>query len=118
MAEVSPFALAGDGVRVRVRLMPKAGHDGIAGLAALPEGGHALRVRVTAAPEKGRANQALIALLAREWGIPRGRIRLVAGETARTKILQVAGEGAALVGRLEAWLAGRSREESDDGEDH
>jgi hypothetical protein len=116
--EGSPFTPAGDGVRVQVRLMPKAGRNMIAGLTSLPGGGRALRVRVTAAPERGWANQALIALLAREWGIPKGRIRLVAGETARDKILRVAGEGAALTGRLEAWLAGRSQEESNDGEDH
>lgn len=119
MAGASPFTLAGGGVRVQVRLIPKAGCDRIAGLVSLPEGGQALRVRVTAAPEKGRANRALIALLAREWRLPKGRIRLIAGETARDKVLQVAGEGAPLASRLDAWLAGRAEEEEgDDGEDH
>lgn len=48
-------------------------------------------VRVTAPPVDGRANEALLRLLARILDLPPSALRLVAGESARSKIVEVVG---------------------------
>jgi uncharacterized protein YggU (UPF0235/DUF167 family) len=55
---------------------------------------------VTAVPEAGRANEALIKLLAKQWGVAKSSISLVAGATDRNKILHVAGDAGDLMVRL------------------
>ena len=65
----------------------------------------ALKVAVTAVPEKGKANEALIALLAKEWHLARSAITLAAGATDRRKLMHLAGDPAELERRLSAWLA-------------
>jgi uncharacterized protein len=73
-------------VRIPVRLTPRGGRDRVDGVT---DG--ALRVRVAAPPVDGAANRALVSLLAGELGVPRGAVRIVAGETGRTKLLEVDG---------------------------
>jgi uncharacterized protein len=55
--------------------------------------GDGWKVRVAAAPERGRANSALLELLAERLGVREGALRLVAGHTARDKIVEVEGIG-------------------------
>ena len=55
---------------------------------------------VTASPEGGRANEAVIALLAKAWRVPKTSITVVAGATARRKTVLVAGETRDLMARL------------------
>ncbi len=57
----------------------------------------ALRVRVAAAPVDSAANDALCRLIARELDVTRVAIRIVAGATARRKVVAVAGIEAAAV---------------------
>ncbi len=71
--------------RLAVRLTPRGGADRVDGVG---EDG-ALRVRVAAPPVDGAANEALCRLLARELGIARGGVRLVAGESGRRKVVEV-----------------------------
>ena len=59
-----------------------------------------LRVRVKAVPDKGRANAAVTALLAKALGVPKSAVRLVSGDTARLKTVEVEGEVEGLVRRL------------------
>ena len=72
----------------------------------MPDGGVELAARVTAVPEKGRANDALLRLLAKQFKLPVGRLRIVSGETDRHKQILIDGEAAALDMQLRPWLAG------------
>jgi uncharacterized protein (TIGR00251 family) len=74
------------GVRIAIRLAPKAARDRIAG----PHG-EALKVAVTAPPVEGRANAHLIRFLAKRLGVPKGAVRIVSGELARDKVVEVDG---------------------------
>ena len=60
---------------IDVRVIPRAGRSGIAGLR---DG--ALLVRLAAAPVDGAANDELIALIARALHIPKRDITIVSGE--------------------------------------
>lgn len=104
MSAPTPFSPAKTGVRVAVRLSPKASRDHIAGLRALADGGVALKVAVTAAPEHGRANAALIKLLAKSWHMAKSRITVVSGATDRRKTLLVAGDPESLLPQLQDWM--------------
>jgi len=89
---LTPFKPVADGVRVAVRLTPKASRNAVTGIAETAPGESSLKVTVTAVPEAGRANEALVKLLAKEWGVPKSHITLIAGATDRNKILHVAGD--------------------------
>jgi hypothetical protein len=69
-----------------VRLTPRASREEIVGLR---DG--VLQVRVTAPPVDGAANAALVRLLAKRLRVGRGAVRIVSGETARTKMIEVDG---------------------------
>jgi uncharacterized protein (TIGR00251 family) len=103
----SPFTAAAGGLKVALRVTPKAGRNRIDGVAADAAGGAVLKVAVTAAPEGGKANAALIKLLAREWRLPKTTLAIVGGAAARRKLLHVSGEQAELMSRLERWLEAR-----------
>lgn len=75
-----------DGVRVSVHVQPRARRPGIDGVH-----GDALRVRVTAAPVDGAANDAVITTLATALDRPRSALRVVAGHTARAKVVEIDG---------------------------
>ena len=72
--------------RVRLRVSPGAGRSAVVG-----RHGDGWKVRVAAAPERGRANDALVDLLSSTLGVPRGRVHLVSGATARDKLVELAG---------------------------
>jgi len=73
------------GVRLDLRVMPRASRDEVGGL----RDGR-LVVRVTAPPVDRAANDAVVALLARTLDVPRRAIRVVIGETARSKTVEIA----------------------------
>jgi uncharacterized protein (TIGR00251 family) len=101
--------LAADGVRVAVRLSPRARSDRIDGVARLADGAVVLKASVTAPPADGRANDALLQLLATEWDVPRRDLAIAGGQKNRSKVVHVAGDPALLLTRLGAMLAGRPR---------
>ncbi len=76
-------------MRLRLRVTPNAGRDAIEGYEKLADGTEVLRLRVAAVPDKGKANAAVIALLSKALGLPRSALRLVAGETARLKTIEL-----------------------------
>ena len=102
----SPFQPVAGGVRILVRLTPKASRNQVHGAVADAEGKAALKVSVTAVPAGGAANEALRALLAKQWRVPKSALSIVGGLSDRRKTLLLAGDGAAWSARLELWLEG------------
>jgi uncharacterized protein (TIGR00251 family) len=93
------------GLRIAVRLSPRAAADRVIGIADTAGGGAVLKVAVSAPAQDGRANEALLRLLARSWAVPRRDLTIVAGTTSRNKEVAITGDGAALLAQLGAALA-------------
>jgi uncharacterized protein YggU (UPF0235/DUF167 family) len=82
-------------VRLTVRLTPRGGRDRIDGWGVDAAGSVYLKVRVAAAPVDGSANAALRRLVAKALARPASAVRIVAGDTARLKRLEIDGVGQA-----------------------
>jgi uncharacterized protein YggU (UPF0235/DUF167 family) len=98
-----PFAETATGVRVRIRVTPRARAARIEGLQDDPKGGLRLRVAVVEAADAGRANAAVLSLLARTWRLPKGALSITAGAADRRKTISIAGDGKSLMNRLLDW---------------
>lgn len=98
-----PYRSSGDGLLLSVRLTPKSSRDAVDGIRAL-DNRIALTARVRAVPEKGKANTALEALIAKWLGVAKSHVSVMAGHTARLKVLKISGDEAALAAALDAKL--------------
>ena len=72
-----------------IRVTPRSARPGIGEWKTDPGGRPFLEVRVAAAPADGAANEEVVKLLAKALGVARGSVRIVSGETARLKRLEV-----------------------------
>jgi len=98
VASLDLFRPAGPGkVRLQVRLTPKASANRLQDVT--PD--LVLKVQVTAVPENGKANQALIALLAKFWKLPKSAFEITSGATDRNKVLLIEGDADELAARLD-----------------
>src|SRR5262245_38037625 len=73
-------------VVLRVHAQPGAGRSAVTG-----RFGDALKVKVAAPPVEGRANTALLAFLAKEFGLKPADVTLVSGQSSRTKRVRLGG---------------------------
>jgi uncharacterized protein len=81
---------ARNGVTLAIRAQPGARKTAITGIYG--EGNAAqLKIAVSAPPVEGRANDALIALLAEIFSLPKSAIELASGATARNKVFLLRG---------------------------
>ncbi|OGI27441.1 MAG: hypothetical protein A2359_04885 [Candidatus Moranbacteria bacterium RIFOXYB1_FULL_43_19] len=71
-------------MRIYVRVTPRAGKNEVL---KISEGEY--KVKVTAPPERGRANEKVIELLACHFEVPKSLVKIIAGKTARVKIIDV-----------------------------
>jgi len=101
---MKPYAVADGGVRLAVRLTPRASRNGVDGIARDAEGRPILKLRLVAPPVEGAANEALIAFLAKTLSLRKADIAIRSGETSRVKILHLAGDGAEILRKLDSWL--------------
>lgn len=76
----------GGGVIIDVRVIPRSGRSGLAGIR---DG--ALLVRLNAPPVDGAANAELLEVLANALGLPKRALTLTAGERSRSKRVRIAG---------------------------
>ena len=83
--------------RLAVRVTPKGGRDAVEGWTKDEAGRPVLKLRVAAAAADGAANAAVTALLAKALGVPKSAVRILAGQTARLKRIEVEGIEAALL---------------------
>lgn len=82
---------AADGIQIAVRVTPRASRDALSAGTA-----EHFAARLAAPPVDGAANEALVALVARSFGVSKRAVTLIAGETSRLKRLSIAGDTAAL----------------------
>lgn len=78
------------GARLSLNVQPRARRNEIG-----PAEGDALKVKVTAPPADSAANEAVIQALAKQLGCAKGSIRLVRGQTSRSKPVEIRGMTAA-----------------------
>lgn len=74
------------GILIDVRVIPRSGRSGIAGVR---DG--ALLVRLNSPPVEGAANAELVDVIADALGVPKRAVAIVAGERARRKRVRVEG---------------------------
>ena len=101
----SPFTNTAAGLRVAVKLTPKASRDRIMGAVPEADGSVVLKAQVTAVPEDGKANAALIKLLSKAWRIAKTDMDIVSGATDRRKVILISGDAEDLRHRLDEWMA-------------
>ncbi len=78
--------------RLRVKVHARARRNELIGLQ-----GDVLRIKVTAPPVEGKANAAVIDLLAAHLRVPKSSIRIVSGEHAPLKLIEVTGLDSATI---------------------
>ena len=77
---------ANDGVVLSLHVHPGAGVTAVVG-----RHGDALKVRVAAPPTGGRANDAVVALVAKSFGLASADVELVSGASSRQKRVRLGG---------------------------
>ena len=74
-----------DGWLLTLHIQPGAKRSEVVGLH-----GDTLKVRIASPPVDGKANEALVAFIADQLGLPKRAVQLVRGESSRTKTLLIA----------------------------
>ena len=75
-----------DGVLLEVYVQPKASQTTIVG-----EHAGALKIKLKAPPSEGKANQALVAFLAKVFGVSKREVKIERGLTSRRKSIYISG---------------------------
>ncbi len=86
MAENLKVERKENGVVFGVKVVPASSRTALAGVL-----GDLLKVKVAAPPEKGKANKCLVEFLAKQLGVKKNQIAIIAGQTNPVKTIQVAG---------------------------
>jgi len=82
------------GIILKVKVEPRSSRKGISGLI-----GDALKIRVNAPPVGGAANEELVEILSKEFGIKKTAIKIIKGQFSRDKVVEIEGlEGMDLKG--------------------
>ena len=71
---------------INVKVLPKSSKDEVVGME-----GDICKVKIKAPPVDGKANKALIAVLAKEFDLPKKSIEIVSGWTSRLKRVRISG---------------------------
>ena len=87
---MTPIEPTNDGVRIAVRVQPRASKSEVAGVH-----GDRIRIRLGAPPVDGAANDALVRFLAERLGVPSRAVTITAGLTSRSKVVVATGVTAA-----------------------
>ena len=71
-------------IKFTVRVVPRASKSEIVG-----ELGGALKIRIASPPVDGAANAELIKLLAKNFGVSKAQVEILAGQTSKTKQIKI-----------------------------
>lgn len=94
------------GLRLRVRVTPKAARDRIQGVAVDAAGLPHLKIQVSAPAEGGKANVAALKLLAKAFKCPKTSLSIVSGATDRSKVVAISGDPVELEPRMKNIIEG------------
>ena len=70
---------------LRVKVIPRSPRTEMAG--EMADG--TIKIHVAAPPDKGQANDELCAFLARHYGVPKGSVEILSGQTSTRKLVRV-----------------------------
>ncbi len=76
-------------MRINVRVIPGSSRSDV-------ETGDPWRVHVHARPAEGKANEELLQILSRHFGVARSAVRILSGYASRSKTVEVDTEGTAM----------------------
>ena len=93
-------AMSENPVIIAIHVTPRSGRDVVSGIRTDATGAREVCVRVTAPPDGGKANKAVCKLVADALGVPKSRVDVASGHTARRKRLAVEADAAL----IEAWI--------------
>jgi uncharacterized protein len=71
-------------MRIYVKAVPRAGKNEVTKI-----GDAEYKVKVTDPPEKGKANERVIELLAYHLKVPKNSVKIIAGRSTRTKLVDI-----------------------------
>jgi len=71
-------------MKIRVKVKPSSRTEEVS------QEGDSFIIRVKEPPKEGRANQAVIGLLAKHFGIPQSHVRIVSGLRGKSKVIEIA----------------------------
>jgi uncharacterized protein len=69
---------------IKVKVISNSSEDKIVGFEY-----DILKIKCTVAPKKGKANQAVIAMLAKYYRVPKNAIKILKGKTSSQKIIEI-----------------------------
>ena len=76
-------------MKIQVKVITNARTSNVPGKRAVEEKDGVLVVRVNVVPEKGKANEAVVKLLAKHFGVAKSEVKIVRGVTGRNKVVEV-----------------------------
>lgn len=76
-------------MKIEIKVIPNARTSNVPGKKAVEVKDGVLVVRVNKAPEKGKANEAVIKLLAKHFGVVKSQVKTIRGQTSRNKIIEI-----------------------------
>lgn len=83
---MSQFTEKGDTIIFNVRVAPRASKSEVVG-----EHDGALKVRIASPPVDGAANEELIKLLAKSFGVSKSAVEITVGHSSKTKQVRITG---------------------------
>jgi len=98
--EFLPFEPKDFGVRLTIKVTPKASSNRIGIGMRETDGTYVLKVYVTTVPEDGQANEAVLKMFAKSWGLSKSTLEIVSGHKDRKKVIHIQGNPQILMKQL------------------
>ena len=84
-----------EGITIQVQVVPRASRERVG-----PLQGERVKVQITAPPVDGAANDELVKFLSNLFAVSRADVRILGGETSRSKLVEIEGVSEDAVRRL------------------